>query len=62
MGVFSRKMKKMAQKLSFLMKIGVIKRKISLLEGLAELWEVQNSIWDVLLSSKMVLKFILAQK
>ena len=49
----------MAQKLSFLMKIGVIIRKISLLEGLAELWEVQNSIWDVPLSSKVVLELIL---
>ena len=52
----------MGQKSQILMKKGVILSKFSLLKGMGEVWECQNCIWGVLLSSKMVLDLNLVQK
>ena len=54
-------MKKMGQKSQIFMKIGVILSKFSLLKGMGEVWECQNCICDVLLSSKLVLDLNLDQ-
>ena len=52
----------MGQKSQILMKKGVILSQFSLLKGMGEVWECQNCIWGVLLSSKMVSKLDLEQK
>ena len=54
-------MKKMGQKSQIFMKIGVILSTFSLLKGMGEVWECQNCICDVLLSSKLVLDLNLDQ-